>query len=132
MQQLSAGSILLELVKNPRYFMLVTSSVGWELYEILKAEKLILGWEDDAFVSNWTYYEKYTTQNSSWTFTSDGNILKVTISGNARVSFQYLGIPSINTSVCHYVAVRVKGTTNARWWFRLVSNEATSYDFPYW
>lgn len=134
MEKLSTKSMLLELVKNPRYFALVVSSEGWELYEILKAEKFILGWGDDTFVSNYTNLEEYTTTNSSWSFTTDGSMLKVTVSGNARVSFKYVGIPSLNTSVYHYVAVRVKGTTNARWLFRLISNEpqATSWDFPYW
>jgi hypothetical protein len=134
MQRLSDTSILLRTVKNPQNFILVASSEGWELYEILKTEKLILGWEDGTFVSNWTNIEKYTTPNSSWSFTSNGDILNVTVSGNATVTFQYVGIPSINTSLYHYVAVRVKGTANARWLFRTISNDqqATSYDFPYW
>lgn len=130
-EYLSTKSILLDVVYNPRYFKLI-SFKHWDLYESIEGRKLVvIGWKDDSFTSNWTYYT-INPEGLTYSFRSDGNILNFTISGNGQVAFKYSGIPPINASEYRYVAVRVKGSHNARWSFRFFSRGDVGMDFPYW
>jgi len=132
-EYLSNRSILLDIVRDPRYFELI-SFKNWDLYEFIQGRKMVvIGWKDDSFTSNWTYIEGYSTKNANWSFISDSDVLTVTVAGNATVYFRYLGLPFLNTTEYQYVACRVRGSPNARWLFRLFSQDGSlSYDFPYW
>jgi len=137
-EYLSNRSILLDIVRDPRYFKLI-SFKNWDLYESIQGRKsVVTGWKDDSFTSNWTYYTTYidggvqNPEGSTYSFRSDGGVLNFTISGQGHVCFKYFGIPPINTSEYRYVAVRVKGSPNARWLFRFISRDDVGKDFPYW
>jgi len=132
-EYLSNNSRILDVVRDPRYFQLF-SFQNWNLYESIQGTKsVIIGWKDDLFTSNWNYIESYSTKNARWSFTSEGDVLTVTVAGNATVSFRYLGLPLLQTTEYQYIACRVRGSSNARWLFRLFSQDGSlSYDFPYW
>jgi hypothetical protein len=98
-----------------------------------KDHLIVKGWEDNSFTENWTYIEELSTRGANFNFTSNGDILTLNVSGNAKITFQYNALPLINTTEYPYVACRVKGSSNARWLFRLISQDGKiGYDFPYW
>jgi hypothetical protein len=118
---------LCEVVFDPRNFKLI--SLGcWELYE-LNEEQVIVGWMDETF-TNWTYYGTFEGA-ANFSFESNGNILNFTVAGEGHPVYRYVFNIPINTGEFRYIACRVKGTSNARWLFRLVSEDGEGKDFPY-
>lgn len=82
----------------------------------------------------WTFVDDPNSTGLSHSFASDGRILNFTVSGkaNSSTTYQYSDLPPLSASEYPYVVFRVKGTTNARWLFRVFFQDGTSYDFPYW
>jgi hypothetical protein len=134
MKKLSNESMLLNVLRDPRYFMLARSFYVWDLYEFIEGRYLVVkGWEDSSFMENWTYVEGDSTKGANYSFTSNGDIVSVSVVANFKVTFQYLGLLPLNTQEYSYIACRVKGRPNARWLFRLISQDGKiGYDFPYW
>ncbi len=131
--KLANQSSLFEFLHDPRYFELVQTYSSWNIYEFIYGKyPVIYGWEDNSFSTNWTYYEEYSTKNAEWRFFTDGMILQMSVSGNAKAYFQNFALPDFNTSEYNYVFARVKGSSNALWNFRLYSQNGELADFPYW
>jgi len=132
-ERLLKNSTFSHLINNPEYFRYMGLS-GWKIYEFIKGRYFIVkGWEDSSFTENWEYVESLSTKGANYSFTSDGDVLSVSVAGNATVVFRYFGLPAINTTEYPYIVCRVKGSPNARWLFRLISQDKkVGYDFPYW
>ena len=132
-RKLSETSYLLDVAMDPRYFVLSMQIGEWRLYEYIEDRYIIdIGWKEDSFTKNWTYYS--STEGLIYNFTSDGEVLNFTVSGvvDGFSTYKYTKMPSIRTSEYQYVVCRIKGTSNARWLFRLFFQDGTSYDFPWW
>jgi hypothetical protein len=69
----------------------------------------------------------------NYNFSSDGKVLNFTVSGMTEgfCTYEYSGMPPLKTKDYNYVVCRVKGTSNARWSFRLFFQNGSSNDFPY-
>jgi hypothetical protein len=132
--KLSTASLLLDIIQDPRYFVLDRSFSSWTLYELMGTGKLTIvqGWMDDSF-SNWNYTEDYSTVGTYYDFSSDGTVATINVAGNSRANFKYGEMPRINITEYPYIAYRVKGSPNARWGFRLYAeNGQIGVDFPGW
>jgi hypothetical protein len=59
-------------------------------------------------------------------------LLNFTVTGEGHPLYRYVFNMPINTGEFRYIVCRVKGTPNARWLLRLVSEDGGGKDFPYW
>jgi hypothetical protein len=127
--KLSNSSILLDIVQDPRYFVLEKSFASWNLYKRVGGGiSIAQGWIDDSF-TNWT---SSNTPNNC-TFSSDGEIFTINLAANTRVDLKYAEMPRINTTEYPFIAYRISGTSNARWQVRLYAqNGQIGSDFPSW
>jgi 4-amino-4-deoxy-L-arabinose transferase-like glycosyltransferase len=132
MQKLSDQTILLCVLHDPRYFRLAISFPAWKIYESIVGKAFVVeAWDSHFSQQEWVYDKDYSTESGNWSF-SNTDVANIDVAGNTQLAFRYSNLPSINTTMFRYLAVRIKGSDNARWLFRLFSQNGTSYDFPYW
>jgi len=73
-------------------------------------------WKDDSFLHGWVFAGRYTL--SSYSFTSDGDILKDSLSGKSGDYANYQKeLPSLQN--CTNLLVRVKGETNSKFMIQI-------------
>jgi hypothetical protein len=129
--KLSNGSLLINVLRDPKYFQLAESFEGWSLYESISNEfTFVTGW--NAASHDWTFYEKYSSDNASWKLASDGQTINVTVSGNSTVALQSLSLNGLNTTELQYVYSLVRGSSGIEWQFCLYSYNGRNYNFPWW
>lgn len=130
-EQFSNRSILLDVMRNPMYFRILQSFQKWNLYESIEGSYAVVkGWESNSTKGNWSYFSQAPMGNYS--FENKDGVLNISISGNSSVMLRRNELPSLNTSEYQFVACNVRGSSNARWLFRLFSKDGTSYDFPFY
>jgi hypothetical protein len=73
-------------------------------------------WKDDSFLDGWTFIGSFTL--SSHSFTSDGDIVKDSLSGKPNEAANYQrDLPSLEN--CTHLLVRLKGETNSKYMIQI-------------
>jgi len=73
-------------------------------------------WKDDSFLHGWTFIGRFTL--SSHSFTSDGDIVKDSLSGKPEDPANYQrDLPSLQN--CTHLLVRLKGETNSKFMIQI-------------